>query len=73
MVGTFAMFTAFVLGCALAPSYAALVVFRFFAGVGASTPMSVIGGILADLYNTPRGRGMAIVWFMGSSTWYVPQ
>ena len=69
MTGTFLMFTAFILGCALAPSYAALIVFRLFAGIGASTPMSVIGGILADLYSTPQARGAAVVWFIGSATW----
>lgn len=70
MVSTFAMFTLFVLGCALANSYATFIVCRLFAGIGASTPMSVIGGVLADLYKTPRARGTAIVWFMSFATWY---
>lgn len=60
MVSTFIPFTAFTLGCALAPSYAGLVVFRLLVGISASTPISVIGGIYADIYNTPKARGLVI-------------
>lgn len=52
------MFTIFVMACAVAPTFASLVVFRTFAGIGASTPVSVIGGILADMYSSSRARGM---------------
>ena len=69
MISTFIVFTAFVLGCALAPSFPSLVVMRLLAGIGASTPVSVIGGIYADIYNTSRARGMAITVFMAGTTW----
>lgn len=69
MISTFILFTAFVLACALAPTFASLVVFRLLAGIGASTPMSVIGGIYADIYKTPRARGIAINCFMAGTTW----
>ena len=69
MISTFIVFTAFVLGCALAPSFPGLVVMRLLAGIGASTPVSVIGGIYADIYNTSRARGMAITVFMAGTTW----
>lgn len=69
MIATFFMFTAFVLGCALAPTFAGLVVMRLLVGIGASTPVSVIGGIYADIYNTARGRGMAVAAFMAATTW----
>lgn len=69
MCATFLMFTAFVLGCALAPSFGGLVVMRLLVGIGASTPLSVIGGIYADIYNTPRGRGAAVASFMAATTW----
>ena len=69
MICTFTMFTAFVLACALAPNFASLIIFRLLAGIGASTPVSVIGGIYADLYNTPRARGVAITAFMAGTTW----
>jgi multidrug resistance protein len=69
MICTFIMFTAFVLGTALSPNFASYVVFRLLAGIGASTPVSVIGGIYADLYSTPRARGFAITAFMAGTTW----
>lgn len=69
MIGTFLLFTAFVLGCALAPTFAGLAVMRLLVGIGASTPISVIGGIYADIYNTSRGRGTAVAAFMAATTW----
>ncbi|KAK3678751.1 hypothetical protein LTR78_001204 [Recurvomyces mirabilis] len=69
MIGTFVVFTAFTLGCALAPSFAGLIVFRFLTGVGSSTPISVVGGIYADIYSTPRARGLVITLFMAATTW----
>lgn len=44
MISTFVIFTIFTMACALSPNFAVLVVFRFITGVGASTPVSVIGG-----------------------------
>ena len=69
MMCTFTMFTIFVMACALAPNFAGLVIFRLLAGIGASTPVSVIGGIYADLYATQRARGVAITAFMAMTTW----
>jgi MFS family permease len=63
MIGTFVVFTAFTLGCALAPSFPGLIVMRLLVGIGASTPMSVVGGIYADIYNTRRARGLVITLF----------
>ena len=69
MICTFVLFTTMVLGCALTPNFAGLILFRLFAGIGASTPISVIGGIYADIYSTPRARGAAITAFMAATTW----
>ena len=69
MIGTFLVYSAFTLGCALAPTFVGLIVMRLLVGVGASTPISVIGGIYADIYNTPRGRGTAVAFFMAATTW----
>ncbi len=69
MICTFTLFTCFVLASALSPNFASYVIFRLFAGIGASTPVSVIGGIYADLYSTPRARGVAITAFMAGTTW----
>lgn len=69
MISTFAIYTAFSLGCALAPSWAGLIVMRMLAGVGASTPISIIGGIYSDIWGTPKARGRAMALFMGATTW----
>ena len=69
MVLTFAVYSAFSLGCALAPSWAGLIVMRLLAGVGASTPISIIGGIYSDIWGTPKARGRAMALFMGATTW----
>ena len=69
MIATFVVFTAFMLGSALAPTFAGLIVCRLLVGIGASTPVSVVGGIYADIYNTPRARGLVITMFMAATTW----
>ncbi|KAK3717067.1 hypothetical protein LTR37_006122 [Vermiconidia calcicola] len=69
MICTFVMFTIFVMATALSPNFASLIIFRLMAGIGASTPVSVIGGIYADIYNNQRARGVAITAFMAGTTW----
>lgn len=58
---------AFTLGCALSPNWAALLVFRFFTGSVASSPIAIVAGQLADVYNDPVARGRAFAWFMAVS------
>ncbi|KFA55342.1 hypothetical protein S40293_05730 [Stachybotrys chartarum IBT 40293] len=60
MFVAFSGYTAFTLGCALAPNWAVLLVFRLLCGVFASAPLAAGAGIIADIYNDPvvRGRGM---------------
>jgi predicted MFS family arabinose efflux permease len=62
MVYSFAILTIFSVASALAPNFAALVVFRLFVGIGGSCAISVVGGICADVWHDPikRGRSMAI-------------
>ncbi|KAF4548637.1 Polyamine transporter-like protein 2 [Elsinoe fawcettii] len=69
MIATFGIFTVFTLGCALAPNFASYIVFRFLVGVGASSPISVVGGIYADIYDDPVTRGRAMSIFMAATTW----
>ncbi|KAL2035328.1 hypothetical protein VTO58DRAFT_101245 [Aureobasidium pullulans] len=68
MILTFALFSAFTLGCALAPNFVALCVFRLLVGIGASSPISVVGGIYADIYPDPVTRGRALTIFMTATT-----
>ncbi|TGO63769.1 hypothetical protein BOTNAR_0096g00050 [Botryotinia narcissicola] len=62
MLATFFCYTAFTLGCALTPTWGGLLAFRILAGINASSPISVSGGIYADIYKDPvtRGRAMAV-------------
>ncbi|KAI4868897.1 MFS transporter [Hypoxylon rubiginosum] len=53
MLSTFFGFTVFTLACALAPTWPALLVFRFLSGAFASAPITVVGGIFADIYDDP--------------------
>ncbi|CAK3860988.1 Polyamine transporter 3 [Lecanosticta acicola] len=69
VMGTFITFTAFNLGCALTPTFAGLIIMRLLVGISASTPISVIGGIYADIYGTPKARGRAVTAFMAATTW----
>ncbi|USW49359.1 Putative major facilitator superfamily, MFS transporter superfamily [Septoria linicola] len=69
VIATFVVFTAFHLGCALAPTFSGLIIMRLLVGIGSSTPVSVIGGIYADIYSTPKARGRAVTGFMAATTW----
>lgn len=60
MLLTFFGFTVFTLACALAPTWPALLIFRFLSGVFASAPVTVVGGIFADIFDDPVRRGQAI-------------
>lgn len=61
------LFTLITMACALAPSWPALVVFRFFGGVFSSSPLSVVPGCYADIFDDPVTRGRAMALFMGVS------
>ncbi|KAF2843563.1 MFS general substrate transporter [Patellaria atrata CBS 101060] len=65
LVLSFAVFTTFTMACALAPNFAAFVIFRLICGVFASCPLAVVGGICADIYQSPKSRGRAMAFFMG--------
>lgn len=67
MMSTFFAFTIFTMACALAPTWGGFLVFRFLTGVNASSPIAVIGGVYADLYDNPVTRGRAMAVFIGVS------
>ncbi|KAL2759835.1 hypothetical protein ACRALDRAFT_1079201 [Sodiomyces alcalophilus JCM 7366] len=66
-LSTFVIFTLWTMACALAPNFAALVIFRFFVGVFASSPNAVVPGILADMYGDHDTRGRAMAFFMATT------
>lgn len=70
MVVSFAILTIFSIASAVAPNFAALVIFRLLVGIGGSCAISVVGGICADVWHDPVSRGRSMAVFMVSiSLW----
>jgi MFS family permease len=72
MVISFAILTIFSIASAVAPNFAALVIFRLLVGVGGSCAISVVGGICADIYHNPKYRGRSMALFMVSLPLPIP-
>ncbi|KAK0451313.1 MFS polyamine transporter [Desarmillaria tabescens] len=54
-------FFAWNLGCGFAQTKTQLIIFRFFAGLGGSTPLAVGAGVLADVWKAEeRGKAIAV-------------
>jgi MFS family permease len=49
IVSTYLIYMVFVMGTALAPSWSGFLFFRFLSGLFGSTPISVTGGLFADI------------------------
>jgi MFS family permease len=71
MISTFILFTIFTMACALAPNFAALSVFRLMVGINASSPLSVTGGVYADIYADPVSRGRALSIVIGVCSYFL--
>lgn len=67
MLATFLAFSLFTMACALAPNWGSLLIFRLLCGVFASSPIALVGGVYADIYDNPVSRGRAIGIFIGVS------
>jgi len=65
---TFGMFVCFTLGTALAPTWYGFLIFRFLAGVTASAPLTVVGGLYADILPSPVWRGRTMAAFSAGTT-----
>ena len=57
---TFITFMIFNLGCALAPNWPLLLLFRLLVGICASAPITVFCGVYADIFPGPVQRGKAM-------------
>jgi MFS family permease len=57
---SFAVYTAFTLGCALAPNWPAFLFFRFLQGCGAAAPQTVSNRLFSDIYPDLKQRGRAV-------------
>ena len=53
-LATGALFVVSQIGCAVTSSYAGMLVARFWAGVGASTFSTMVGGVISDIYHGPE-------------------
>ncbi|EXJ78950.1 hypothetical protein A1O3_08450 [Capronia epimyces CBS 606.96] len=59
------MFVIWTIACALAPSVGPMLVFRLFAGIAGSCPITIGAGSIADL-TVPEKRGVAMaLWTLG--------
>ncbi|MCJ1361943.1 hypothetical protein MMC16_001044 [Acarospora aff. strigata] len=68
MTVTFCFYTVFTLACAVAPTWPSLLVFRLIVGISAACPVSVVGGLYADIFSDPVKRGRAMAMFMAATT-----
>ncbi|KAI0140440.1 MFS transporter [Xylariaceae sp. FL1272] len=62
---SFLGFTVFSLASALAPSWPSLFAFRFLCRISASAPLSVVGGLYADIFDDPVYRGRIVAVLIG--------
>lgn len=60
------LFVVFQMACALAPSFAAMLVFRFLVGCMGSTFSTMVGGVVADIYQA-KDRNTAMALFSGGA------
>ncbi|KAL7951718.1 major facilitator superfamily domain-containing protein [Trichoderma barbatum] len=59
------IFTAFSIGCIFATSTGELTAFRFLAGIGASTPISIAGAVIADLFILEERAPASAIYGLG--------
>lgn len=65
---SFSVFLLGTLGCAVAPDWTSLLVFRVICGTMAAAPQTVVGGVYADLFSDLRSRGRAMALYMSVCT-----
>ena len=63
----YGLFNIFVMACALAPTFNALLVFRLLNGMAASAPIAIITGTFSDVFDNPTVRGRTMAWYMSVS------
>ena len=64
LILTFIAFTVFTMATALAPNWTAFLIFRLICGTCASSALTVVGGMYADIYKDPKIRGRAMNLFL---------
>ena len=64
MLVSYCGFMIFTMACAVANSYASLLIFRLFNGMMASAPIATTGGLFADVHDNPTLRGRLMAYYM---------
>lgn len=59
------LFVVFNVACAVSTNLDMLIVFRFFAGCAGSSPLTIGGGSVADLFRPEQRAGAIALWGMG--------
>lgn len=63
----FALYIVTTLASAFVPEWGVFLFFRFLAGTFAAPPMSVVGGVLADVYGDKTERGRAMMFWSAAT------
>jgi len=59
------LFIIWTVACALSPNIPALIVFRFFAGIAGSCPLTIGGGSIADMIRQEKRGGAMAIFALG--------
>jgi multidrug resistance protein len=59
------LFIIWTIACALSPNVGALLVFRFFAGIAGSCPLTIGGGSIADMIRQEKRGGAMAIFALG--------
>ncbi|KAK0619361.1 major facilitator superfamily domain-containing protein [Immersiella caudata] len=63
----FILFILSLIGSAVAPSWEAFLIFRFLTGTFGAPPVSVVGGVIADVFEDEGERGMVMILWSGAT------
>ncbi|PYI32500.1 MFS general substrate transporter [Aspergillus indologenus CBS 114.80] len=68
LLGSFTVFVLATLACAFAPNWPSLLIFRFICGAMGAAPQTVVGGVYADMFSSPRNRGRVMTFYMSAAS-----
>ncbi|PYH31677.1 putative MFS multidrug transporter [Aspergillus neoniger CBS 115656] len=68
LLGSFTVFLLGTIACTFAPNWPAMLVFRFICGAMGAAPQTVVGGVYADMFETPRARGRVMAFYMAAAS-----
>lgn len=59
------LYVVFTVACAVAPDMASLIVFRLFAGIAGSSPLTIGAGSISDMIRQEKRGGAMAAWALG--------